>query len=98
MNTTRFPEFLPGSTIEKSMADLTSTPEGKLTAIGMYNNCNIRDSKDRWVLIHATVFVCQGIARQLGYKVYKALPKHGPNHYVVDTRRGSHIQVVPNHA
>ncbi len=95
MNTTsRFPEWLPGTTISKSMADLTSTPTGRVAAIQMYNNCIVKEVKDHWVLIMATTFVCDGIARQLGYKIYKALPKHGPAHYVVDTRRPPHITAV----
>lgn len=95
MNTTsRFPEYLPRTTVSKSMATLTSTPKGKIEALMMFNNCMVKDQKDHWVLIMATKFVCEGIARELGWKVYKALPRYGRDHYVVDTRRAASITVV----
>ena len=94
MNTPRLPEFLPGKTVKKSMADMTSTPKGKTDALRMFNNCVVKEQKDHWILIMATKFVCEGIARELGWKVYRALPKYGPNHYAVDTRRAAFIAVV----
>jgi hypothetical protein len=94
MSTTRKPEFTPGVSIDKATAERTSTLRGALDAIAMYNNCNLVELKDHWVLIHATPFACSGIARQLGFKVYRALPKHGPDHWVVDTRRPATVEVV----
>ena len=92
--TSRFPEFLPGNTVSKDMAELTKTPQGTMAALQMFNNIIVKEQKDRFVLIMATTFVCEGIARILGFKVYKASPQYGAAHYVVDTRRPSHVTVA----
>ena len=89
MSTTRRPEFTPSAPVPRDMFQATSTVEGAKLAIDLYNNCNIKAVKGRWILIHATTFVCAGIARQLGFNVYRALPEHGADHWVVDTRRPS---------
>lgn len=89
MSTTRRPEFTPSDPVPLAMRQATSTVEGAKLAIALYNNCNIKDVKGSWILIHATTFVCKGIALQLGFNVYRALPQHGADHWVVDTRRPS---------
>lgn len=93
--TTRFPEWLPGpKPVSKEIEDMTKTPEGVLKALWMFNNIAVKEQKGHYVLIMATTFVCEGIARILGYKVYKALPKYGPAHYVVDTRRPANLKAA----
>lgn len=58
--------------------------KAKLAWVALFNNCIVKAWHADTALIFATPFVCEGIARDGGFNVYRSPI---PGHYVVDFSR-----------
>jgi len=87
------PTYAAGTSVEPGLRASTMSRPGKIEQIGLYNNCTIVEKSTTHVLIKATRFVVEGIARAVCLNVYKIPGDYDT--YVVDIRRPAGVDYHP---